>query len=283
MDQKLETFLTVCRTMHYGRAAELLNLSQPAVSKHIAALESQYGVALFTYAGRRLHKTRQGEILEQYAQSLRYNEEELYARLHEKPKTLLRVGATKTIGQYVMLPYIRRYLKHPENRLEFLVDNTAHLLELLDRGEMDFLVLEGIFDKRHYDWMPFRQEPYTGICPANHPFAGRQVPPEALFSERIILRERGSGTRQILERELQNEGYTLDAFTDQVCISSSEIIKALVRDGCGISFLYEAVVSNDAGFGRFACPPLTGMHAFNVVFLKDTEAEKTARRFLSGD
>lgn len=86
MDQKLETFLTLCKTMHYGRAAELLHLSQPAVSKHIQALEAQYGVRLFTYQARRLQKTREGDILEQYAFSLRYNEEMLLARLHENQR-----------------------------------------------------------------------------------------------------------------------------------------------------------------------------------------------------
>ena len=65
MEQKLETFLALCQTMHYGRAAELLNLSQPAVSKHIKALETEYGVQLFTYTARRLHKTRAGELLEE--------------------------------------------------------------------------------------------------------------------------------------------------------------------------------------------------------------------------
>ena len=104
MDQKLETFLTLCKTMHYGRAAELLHLSQPAVSKHIQALEAQYGVRLFTYQARRLQKTREGDLLEQYAFSLRYNEEMLLARLHEKSKTLLRIGATKSIGDYILLP-----------------------------------------------------------------------------------------------------------------------------------------------------------------------------------
>ena len=74
MEQKLETFLTLCRTMHYGRAAEALNLSQPAVSKHIQALEMEYGAPLFSYANRRLSKTPQGELLERYAISLRYNE-----------------------------------------------------------------------------------------------------------------------------------------------------------------------------------------------------------------
>lgn len=280
MEQKLESFLTVCHTMHYGKAAKLLNLSQPAVSKHVQALESQYGVTLFTYSGRHLHKTRQGEILERYAESLRYNEQALLAKMHEEPKNILRIGATKSIGKYVLFPYIRRFLSKSGNQLEFIVDNTAHLLELLNQGKMDFVILEGIFDKQHYDWLLFRNEPYIGICPKNHPFSGKRVPLSDLFRERIILRESGSGTRKILERELANEGYTIDAFAGQTCISSFDIIKALVSEGSGISFLYEAVVKGDARLGRFTCPPLTGVHEFNVVFLKNTEVHHRAKEFL---
>lgn len=214
MDQKLETFLTLCKTMHYGRAAELLHLSQPAVSKHIQALEAQYGVRLFTYQARRLQKTREGDLLEQYAFSLRYNEEMLLARLHEKSKTLLR------------------------------------------------------------------EEPYLGICAADHPFAGKQIPIPDLFSERLILREEGSGTRKILERELTQSGYHVSAFSDCACISSFKLLKELVRENCGISFVYEAVVKDDPRFGRFFCPPLTGAHELNVVYLKNTDAGHWAHQFL---
>lgn len=283
MEQKLETFLVLCRTLHYGRAAEQLHLSQPAVSKHIQALESQYGVQLFSYTGRRLTKTRQGEILEQYAESLQYNEERLLEQLRKEPRRILRVGATKSIGDYVLLPYIQRFLSQPQNRIELLVDNTAHLLELLNQGKLDFVVSEGIFDRQHYDWMLFRTEPYVGICSKNHPFAGKIIPVSELFTERVILREKGSGTREILERTLLAEGYDADAFAEQICISSFEIIKTLVSDGGGISFLYEAVVKNDERLGRFLCPPLTGTHEFNVIFLKNTDAGRTAGHFLFPD
>lgn len=283
MEQKLETFLVLCRTLHYGRAAEQLHLSQPAVSKHIQALESQYGVQLFSYTGRRLTKTRQGEILEQYAESLQYNEERLLEQLRKEPRRILRVGATKSIGDYVLLPYIQRFLSQSQNRIELLVDNTAHLLELLKQGKLDFVVSEGIFDRQHYDWMLFRNEPYVGICSKNHPFAGKIIPVSELFTERVILREKGSGTREILERALLAEGYDADAFAEQICISSFEIIKTLVSDGGGISFLYEAVVKNDERLGRFLCPPLTGTHEFNVIFLKNTDAGRTAGHFLFPD
>ena len=116
MEQRLESFLTLCDTMHYGRAAEKLHLSQPAVSKHIQSLENQYGVSLFTYANRRLQKTREGEILQQYVQTLRYNEEKLMEKLCQQSTRLLRIGATKSIGEYVLLPNIKRFLSFPEPR-----------------------------------------------------------------------------------------------------------------------------------------------------------------------
>ena len=148
MDQRLETFLTVCATMNYRKAAEQLHLTQPAVTKQIQALEALYGVRLFTYDSRKLRKTAQGETLEIYAISQRYQDEELRRALKRQEKTSLRIGATKSIGDYILLPQIIRFLKEPDNELFFTVDNTAHLLAQLEGGELDFVVLEGIFSTR---------------------------------------------------------------------------------------------------------------------------------------
>ena len=278
--ERVSKILSACGVCS-RRAAEALNLSQPAVSKHIQALEAQYGAKLFDYSGRRLSRTRAGELLEQYVSTLRYNEEKLIAAMHARPETLLRIGATKSIGDYILLPEIRRFLSAPGNRLTFLVDNTAHLLSMLDAGELDFAVLEGIFDKRQYDSFLFRPEPYIGVCAADHPFAGREVSLSELFDERLILRESGSGTRKILERELSQLGYTTEMFRATICISSFKIIRELVANGLGVSFLYEAVVGQDAQFGHFCCPPLTGSHELNVVYLKNTPAARYAHAFLS--
>ncbi len=280
MDQKLETFLALCKTMNYRRAADSLHLTQPAVTKQMQSLEAQYGVKLFSYEDRKLRKTAQGEILERYAIGLRYNDAELARLLSQKPKTLLRIGATKSIGDYILIPEIKKFMAQPENELFFTVDNTAHLLSQLDAGELDFAVLEGIFDKRRYDCFLLREEPYIGICAADHPWNGKRIPLETLFTERLILREPGSGTRNILERELTQQGYTVGAFSSRVCVSSFKIIRELVASGCGVSFLYEAVVGEEPQFGKFSAPPLTGQHELNVVFLKNTGAGMYARKFL---
>ena len=183
--------------MNYRKAAEQLHLTQPAVTKQIQALEALYGVRLFTYDSRKLRKTAQGETLEIYAISQRYQDEELRRALKRQEKTSLRIGATKSIGDYILLPQIIRFLKEPDNELFFTVDNTAHLLAQLEGGELDFVVLEGIFDKSRYESFLLRNEPYIGICAKDHPFSGCEVPMDELFSERLILREPGSGTRKI--------------------------------------------------------------------------------------
>lgn len=280
MDQRLETFLMLCATMNYRKAAEQLHLTQPAVTKQIQALEALYGVRLFTYDSRKLRKTAQGETLEIYAISQRYQDEELRRALKRQEKTSLRIGATKSIGDYILPPQIGRFLQEPDNELFFTVDNTAHLLAQLEGGELDFVVLEGIFDKSRYESFLLRSEPYIGVCAKEHPFAGREVAMTELFSERLILREPGSGTRNILERELQQCGYTVEAFHANICISSFKLIRDLVRAGQGVSFLYEAVVKDEAQIAHFSCPPLTGVHELNVACLKNTNAAALAHRFL---
>ncbi len=282
MEQKLETFLTLCQTMNYRRAAEACSLTQPAVTKQIQALEAYYGVRLFTYDGRRLQKTPQGELLEQYAYSWRYNAMQLRQALTQPQKMALRIGATKSIGDYILLPEIRRFLQQPEHELFFTVDNTAHLLEQLEAGALDFVVLEGVFDKQRYEHFLLRNEPFIGICAPEHPFSGQTVTLEAVFGQRLILREPGSGTRNLLEQALHAVGYSTAVFAGRVCISSFKLIRELVRDGCGVSFLYEAVVGQEAQFGHFWCPPLTGAHELNVVYLKHTGAGGLAHEFLGG-
>ena len=110
MDSKLHTFLVLCQTMNYRLAAERLHLSQPAVTKQIQALEQSLQTKLFYYDGRTLHKTEKSLLLERYAISMQYQFEELQLAIAAKERTMLRIGATKTIGDYVLIDAIKDYL-----------------------------------------------------------------------------------------------------------------------------------------------------------------------------
>ena len=282
MDSKLHTFLTLCQTMNYRLAAERLHLSQPAVTKQIQSLEQSLQTKLFHYDGHILHKTEKCLLLERYAISQQYQFEELQLAIADKKRLMLRIGATKTIGDYVLIDAIKDYLSNPSHELSLVVDNTKHLLQMLDENQLDFAVIEGTFSKTKYDSYLLRMEPFVGICAKGSPLCGKQVSIETLLSETIIVREEGSGTRRIFEERLMASGYELSDFNREVSISSFVSMKALVAGGIGISFMYQSVVSKENDIGTFTVPGITEPHAFHVVYTRNTNAKSYAQQFLGG-
>ena len=280
MNSKIHTFLVLCQTMNYRLAAERLHLSQPAVTKQIQSLEQSLQAKLFYYDGHTLHKTEKCLLLERYAISMQYQFEELQLAFAEKARTLLRIGATKTIGDYVLIDAIKDYLRDPNHALSLVVDNTKHLLQMLDENQLDFAIIEGSFSKTKYDSYLLRMEPFVGICAKDHPLCGKHMPVENLLKETIIVREEGSGTRRIFEERLVASGYELNDFARTVSISSFVSIKALVASGIGISFLYDSVVAKDDNIGTFTVDGLTQPHAFHVVYTRNTNAKKYSEEFL---
>ena len=280
MDGKMRTFLMLCQTMNYRLAAERLHLSQPAVTKQIQSLEQMLQVKLFHYDGHMLHKTEECLLLERYAISMQYQFEELQLAMADKKRLNLRVGATKTIGDYVLIDAIKDYLSDPHHEISLVVDNTKHLLQMLDENRLDFAVIEGTFSKTKYDSYLLRMEPFVGICAKESPLCGKHVPVAQLLKETIIVREEGSGTRRIFEERLAAAGYELSDFYREVSISSFVSIKALVADGIGISFLYESVVAKESDIGTFTVDGITQPHAFHAVYTKNTNAKQYAQQFL---
>lgn len=282
MNTKLLTFLTLCQTLNYRLAAERLHLSQPAVTKQIQALEQSLQTKLFYYDGHTLHKTEKCLLLERYAITQQYQFEELQLAIAGKERTQLRVGATKTVGDYVLMDAIQDYLRDPSHELSLIVDNTKHLLQMLDEHRLDFAVIEGNFSKTKYDSYLLRMEPFVGICAKGSPLCGKSIPIEKLLQETIIVREDGSGTRRIFEERLAAAGYELNDFSRKVSISSFISIKSLVAAGIGISFLYSSVVAGEERIGTFTVDGLTAPHAFHVVYTRNTNAKSYAEQFLAG-
>ena len=279
LDYRIDTFLTLCESMNYRKTAEMLHISQPAVTQQIHYLENQYGQKLFVYENRRLVKTEAAAILEQYARAAKLQQQDLLQKLESSPIHTLRIGATKTIGDYYLKEDIRRYLQSPDNALTLIVDNTEHLLRLLEENELDFSVVEGFFDKTRFDSILLRREPFVGICRKDHPFAGREVTMEELLQQTIIHREAGSGTRAILEQELRGYNESLQRFQRHICISSFNIILDLVKQGFGVSFVYNILADSDPALAKFSIRGETVVREFNVVYLKYADVEEKIRLF----
>lgn len=281
LDYRMETFLTLCNVLNYRKTAELLHISQPAVTQHIQFLERSYGCRLFTYKNRQLHKTEQAALLEEYARSMQYSEKSLRKSLEGASIRELRIGATKTIGDYVIGEQVQRYLRREDHALTLIVDNTSHLLKMLDDERLDFAIVEGYFSKKNYNRKLLRKEPFVGICHKEHPFCGREIGIEELLTQTIIHREEGSGTRAILESKMQGYNESLEQFERHICISSFKLILEAVKAGIGISFVYQVLADSQPDLGTFQIQGEPIIREFNIVYPKHTAPEEEIRLFFA--
>lgn len=279
LDHRMKTFLTLCETMNYRAAAEQLHITQPAVTQHIHYLEEYYGCKLFTYDGRKLAKTEQGMLLERSTHAMNYQEQHLILEMQERQTPVLSIGATKTIGEFVIAGQLARYLAQKNRRLSLVVDNTKQILERLDQGELDFALVEGYFSRSDYANRFLREEAFVGLCSSDHPLAGQSVALEALFSEDLLLREEGSGTREIFETMLLEHNRTISDFERVTCINNTGLLADLVAEGCGITFGYAALAEKKPKLAQFTVSGWEVSREFNYVYLINSGAERLVDEF----
>ena len=283
LDFRVDTFLAVCRCMSFPRAAAALHITQPAVSQHIRALEAQYGVRFFSFEGKKLTLTDAGRLFLRTATTMRHDAQHLRDALGSLSGGGRRLvfGATLTIGEYVMpAPLARLLAAEPNVSLRMVVANTAELLRGLDRGDIDFAIVEGFFEKSEYDSLSYLTERYVAVCAPGYRFRQPVHTLEDLLGERLLTREPGSGTREILERRLREHNLTVRDFRAVTEIGSLNAIKALVRMGQGVAFLYEPTVRAELESGALREIALSGfpvLHDFTFLWRKSSVFAQTYR------
>ena len=281
LDYRITTFLTLYDEMNYRRTAEKLNMTQPGVTQHIHVLERYYGVKLFLYDGRTLRRTRQAELLKRHVDSMRTEELALREEFVKKEGVQLKIGATKTIGEFVMIPQVRQFLSVPKNNLELMIDNTETLLRMLRRAELDFAVIEGVFDKTRYGYCLFKKENFVGICAKAHPFAHRQVTFAEVLKETLVVREKGSGTRMLLQQAVVEKGFSLGSFARCSSVSNFSVICELVARDNAITFAYEPIARCRDDLATFCVEDMQIVGEFNFVYCNERVAREKIALFLN--
>lgn len=271
LDFRIDTFLAVCQYMNYTRAAQELSITQPAVSQHIRWLEEQYGITLFTYANKRLSLTREGEMLRGVALTMKHDEQMLQHRLHD-PGPLahqLILGVTPTVGtSLIPEPLARYHQQYPNAPITVRVSNTENLCAALDRGELDFAIVEGYFCKSDYDSLLYRREPYLAVCSADYSFERTPRVLSDLLGETLVVREPGSGNREIIRRALSRENATVEDFRAVIQVSDMSVLKKLLLLGCGVGFLYQAAAQPQLKEGLLRSIPLEDFQeSHDITFL----------------
>lgn len=287
LDFRMETFLAVCRHLNYTRAAEELNITQPAVTQHIQYLQAHYGARLLDYRDKRLTLTPEGEALRRAAVTMLHDERKLRRDLADMRagRQSIRFGATLTIGEYALPRPLAAYMKrHPEVDVHLLVDNTETLLSKLSDGSLDFAIVEGYFRKAEYDYLLWSMEPYVCVCAGSSPLPCRPMRLEDMLEENLILRSPGSGSREVLLRVMEERNFQLSDFRHIVEISDLHVIKELVKAGCGVTFLYRRAVERELEASTLRLVPLADFdvaHEFTFLWRKNSVFEAQFRELFS--
>jgi len=251
--ETLKVFVHVIEQKNFTRAAELLHLSQPAVSLQIQNLESEFGTKLVHRSSKLVKPTEAGEILYERAKKILHLYEEAKQEvdlLHNTVKGALKIGASFTIGEYVLPRVLAEYAtQYPHVEIEVKIANTDEITQAVRANQIDVALIEGEIDAEiHVE--PFMSDEMVLIVPPNHPvLKQKNVSIDHLQDQIWIFRESGSGTRKYSDHFIQEFGLRVKR---SFVFSSSQGVKEAVAAGLGIALVSRWIVRKELQTGDIA-------------------------------
>lgn len=262
-DFRLRVFRSVAKNLSFTKASQELFVSQPAITKHIQELESAYQTRLFDRQGSKISLTESGKLLLEHCDRILEDYKRLEYEMHllnNEYTGELRLGASTTIAQYVLPPLLARFIKKfPQVNLSLMNGNSREVETALQEHRIDLGLVEGVHRSPNLKYTPFLEDELVAVVHAKSKLSiSDELAPEDLTDIPLVLRERGSGTLDVIERALSQHNIKLSALHVLMYLGSTESIKLFLEstDCMGIISI------------RSICKELAA-GTFRVVELKD--------------
>lgn len=244
----LEIFRAVCVSESITVASEKLLMTQPAVSLAIKELESFYGVRLFDRMNRRIYITDAGARLLCYADDILSQVEETVRAVGDaSAEGRLRVGVNVTLGETILPAVLDCYEReHPHLSVSAVIENSAQIIGLLQKNEIDLALVDNVTVSPTLVTEILARERMAVVCAPNYG-CGATITLAELAGERLLLRERGSGTRASVDSVFRFAGFDLVPIIESVSTSS---LIPLVKSGLGITILSRSLIRSELEAGE---------------------------------
>lgn len=286
MDYRLTVFRAVARRQHFSRAADDLDLSQPAVSKHIRLLEAEWGVQLFHRLGSRVELTDAGRILADYAERVAVLTEEarrVLAEMAGLQRGYLRLGASTTPGLYLLPEVLARFqARYAGVEVTLAISNSADVAHRVLNAECDLGFVGAPGEAAGLQVRPFAEDEIILIVSPGHALVQqRALAPEIFAGATLILREAGSGTRQLVEAHLANLGLRPKRVLE---LPGCEAVKRAVAAGLGIAWISRRAAALEIAHGLICAPDIPVLHisrSLCVLTRKDARPTAASLAFLA--
>lgn len=262
--RQLEVFTEVLKSGSTTQASQSLALSQSAVSASLTDLEGQLGVQLFDRVGKRLVTNEHGRLL--YPKALALLEQAFEVeQLFKKEMGAVRLAASTTIGNYMLPEMLAHYRHdHPDIPLELNISNTEEVIRAVLEFRVDVGLIEGACHSPELITQPWLKDELVIFAAPSNPLANTTISLEDLKQASWILRERGSGTRDVLDQLLFAQ---LPGFHILMELGNSEAIKHAVRYGMGISCLSRRVIAEQLTNGSLVELTVPGLQLSRTLYL----------------
>ncbi len=281
----LAIFATVAATGSLTASARKLHVSQPALSRELKAFEQRLGVTLFERHAKGMRLTQAGEVLNRYAVRLFELERTAEAAMQEIAGALrgrLTLGASNTIGTYVLPPLLATFRRQrPRVEISLFVGNTEQVSQGVD--DMRFMLgfIEGPLHLQGLRSTVFQHDEIMPVAAPDHPlFARKALKPEDLSGEPLLMREHGSGTRELIAAALQRQNITPGETME---FGNTEALKRAAVHGGGIAWLPRICMLNELADGSLRTLPvreLTITRPLMMVERESAQMEPAAAAFV---
>jgi DNA-binding transcriptional LysR family regulator len=286
--RRLEVFAKVAELGSFSRAAEALFLTQPTVSEHVRALEDEVGVPLLDRLGRGATPTRAGELLLGYAlRMLALSREAQQALEHFQGRMRgeLVVGGSTIPGEYVLPAIIGEFkVKYPEISVSLLIGDSRQVTEWVEQGRVEVGVVGAPPTSRAVEARELMPDELVIVVSSSHAWASRKtVSLDDLAREPMVMRERGSGSRQALEQVLHQAGVGLESFRVVGEMGSTQAVKQAVRANVGLALISRRAVEDECRAGHLVCLKVKDLkvaRSFYQVVHRDRSRSPLAQAFL---
>lgn len=286
---QLELSITVARVKNITRAANLLHLTQPAVSNQIRAMEEYYGTALFSRTKQGVELTPAGKVIYDHAReilSVYERMERALDELAEPENQKLALGASASVGNYVLLCSIWTFKeKYPQAKIELKIANDGEIIELVRDNQIDLGIIEGpppsdpAIEKK-----ALLNDKLVGIVAANSLWENRTcLEREDFLYNSLIVREKGSAMRHYLEAVLRGLDLQLKDLPQVIELGSLDAVKSAVEKGMGISICSQIAVKKELHNGLIMQLPVANLSnsvPYNIIWRKNSYHSALAQRFL---
>jgi LysR family transcriptional regulator, low CO2-responsive transcriptional regulator len=273
--RQLRVFSAVARHLSFGKAAEELHLTPPAISMQIKELEQQVGLPLFDRGGRNVALTVTGEYLLVYVRKILAtlkDAEDAVARLSGLQTGRLTIGMVSTAKYFVPRLMARFRAEHPGIEVRLAIGgNREQLVALLQANEVDLAIMGRPPRELATRAEPFAIHPHVIVTPPDHPLVkAGHAPAAALADYEFLIREEGSGTRAAMEKFFADHRLTPRVAME---MTSNETIKQAVMAGMGISFLSLHTIGLELKAGLIAVPDIEGLPLAKRWYIVNTLAK----------